>query len=206
MKFSSLLPKHFSNRKRTNMSLSGKVVIVTGGSKGIGKAVSQRLANDGASVVINFGHDASAAEETVKQIGADKAYAVQADVGSIAGVEKLVQATVEKFGKIDVIIPNAGIMPMKTVQTATEADFDRTFALNVKGPFFLAQVSTYTPWLDPQGLMHKGLVADDTHRKQSRTCPLGGGSSSSRLASTVRPPLRHPIHFTRLRRVRSTSW
>lgn len=125
------------------MSLSGKVIIVTGGSRGIGKAISQRLANDGASVVINFGHDASAAEETVKQIGADKAYAVQADVGSIAGVEELVRAAVDKFGKIDVIIPNAGIMPMKTVETATEADFDRAFSLNVKGPFFLAQVSSF---------------------------------------------------------------
>lgn len=122
------------------MSLSGKVIIVTGGSKGIGKAISQRLAQDGASVVINFSHDTSAAEETVKQIGSEKAYAVQADVGSVSGVEKLVKATVDRFGKVDVVIPNAGIMPMRTVDTTTEADFDRIFALNVKGPYFLVQV------------------------------------------------------------------
>lgn len=122
------------------MSLSGKVIIVTGGSKGIGKAISQRLAQDGASVVINFSHDALAADETVKEIGADKAYAVQADVGSIEGVEKLVNAAVDKFGRVDVVVPNAGIMLMKTVETTTEADFDRMFALNVKGPYFLAQV------------------------------------------------------------------
>ena len=123
------------------MSLTGKVIIVTGGSKGIGRAISQRVAEEGASVVINFSRDARAAEEVVESIGSDRALAVQADVGAVAGVEKLIEATVERFGKIDVLIPNAGILPMKTVGATTEEDFDRTFALNVKGPYFLAQVS-----------------------------------------------------------------
>ncbi|KAI7784310.1 short-chain dehydrogenase reductase [Diaporthe eres] len=121
------------------MSLSGKVIIVTGGSKGIGRAISQRLAQDGASVVVNFSRDASAADEVVQAIGQDRALAVQADVGSVAGVEKLVAATVERFGRVDVVIPNAGIMPMRTTGNTTEEDFDRAFALNVKGPYFLAQ-------------------------------------------------------------------
>jgi 3-oxoacyl-[acyl-carrier protein] reductase len=122
------------------MSLSGKVIIVTGGSKGIGRAISHRLAQDGASVVVNFSRDTSAADEVVKAIGPDRALAVQADVGSVAGVEKLVAATVERFGRVDVVIPNAGIMPMRTTGNTTEEDFDRAFALNVKGPYFLAQV------------------------------------------------------------------
>lgn len=123
------------------MSLAGKVIIVTGGSKGIGRAISHRLAQDGASVVVNFSRDASAADEVVTAIGgSDRALAVQADVGSVAGVEKLVAATVERFGRVDVVIPNAGIMPMRTVGNTTEEDFDRAFALNVKGPYFLAQV------------------------------------------------------------------
>lgn len=122
------------------MSLSGKVIIVTGGSKGIGRAISQRLAQDGASVVVNFSRDASAADEVVRAIGQDRALAVQADVGSVAGVETLVAAAVERFGRVDVVIPNAGIMPMRTTQNTTEEDFDRVFALNVKGPYFLAQV------------------------------------------------------------------
>lgn len=122
------------------MSLSGKVIIVTGGSKGIGRAISQRLAQDGASVVVNFSRDVSAADEVVQAIGQERALAVQADVGSVAGVEKLVAATVERFGRVDVVIPNAGIMPMRTTGNTTEEDFDRAFALNVKGPYFLAQV------------------------------------------------------------------
>jgi hypothetical protein len=126
--------------EKSNMSLAGKVIIVTGGSKGIGRAISHRLAQDGASVVVNFSRDASAADEVVKAIGSDKALAVQADVGSVAGVEKLVAATVERFGRVDVVIPNAGIMPMRTTGNTTEEDFDRAFALNVKGPYFLAQV------------------------------------------------------------------
>lgn len=125
---------------QNTMSLAGKVIIVTGGSKGIGRAISHRLAQDGASVVVNFSRDASAADEVVRAIGSDKALAVQADVGSVAGVEKLVAATVERFGRVDVVIPNAGIMPMRTTGNTTEEDFDRAFALNVKGPYFLAQV------------------------------------------------------------------
>ncbi|POS75515.1 3-oxoacyl-(acyl-carrier protein) reductase [Diaporthe helianthi] len=122
------------------MSLAGKVIIVTGGSKGIGRAISHRLAQDGASVVVNFSRDASAAEEVISAIGGpDRALAVQADAGSVAGVEKLVAATVERFGRVDVVIPNAGIMPMRTTGDTTEEDFDRAFAVNVKGPYFLAQ-------------------------------------------------------------------
>lgn len=127
------------------MSLSGKVIIVTGGSKGIGRAICQRLAQDGASVVVNFSRDASAADEVVRAIGPDRALAVQADVGSVAGVEKLVAAAVERFGRVDVVVPNAGIMPMRATQNTTEEDFDRTFALNVKGPYFLAQVCLPPP-------------------------------------------------------------
>lgn len=123
------------------MSLAGKVIIVTGGSKGIGRAISQRVAGQGASVIINFSHDAPAAAEVVESIGPDRAFSVQADVGTVAGVEKLVRATVERFGRIDVVIPNAGVMPMRTLEATTEEDFDRTFAVNVKGPYFLAQVS-----------------------------------------------------------------
>lgn len=136
------------------MSLSGKVVIVTGGSKGIGRAISRRLAQDGASVVVNFSRDASAADEVVRAIGSDRALAVQADVGSVAGVEKLVAAAVERFGRVDVVVPNAGIMPMRTTGNTTEEDFDRAFALNVKGPYFLAQVCVPHP-LNPFSLLDR---------------------------------------------------
>lgn len=88
---------------------------------------------------MNYGRDTSQAEQFVSKLGPDRAFAIQADAGSVAGVEKIVKETVEKYGRIDVLILNAGVLPMKTVETTTEEDFDKTFALNVKGPYFLVQ-------------------------------------------------------------------
>ena len=107
---------------------------------GIGKATAIRLAQDGASVVINYVSDSAAANEVVEKIGHNRAIAVQADAGSISGVETLVNATVKHFGKIDILIPNAGILPMKDLKSTSEHDFDQIYNLNVKGPFFLVQV------------------------------------------------------------------
>lgn len=88
---------------------------------------------------MNYGRDAAQAEKFASELGADHAFTVQADAGSIAGVDKMVQETVKRFGRIDVLILNAGVLPMKTVENTTEEDFDKTFALNVKGPYFLVQ-------------------------------------------------------------------
>ncbi|XXH04086.1 hypothetical protein Hte_010497 [Hypoxylon texense] len=125
-------------------SLSGKVAIITGASKGIGKASAIALARLGANVVINYSSDEQAAQAAlaeVKKAGAGDAILVRADVGTVAGVQSLVKQTVDTFSKIDVLVPNAGVLPMKDLEHTTEADFDRTFALNVKGPYFLAQAA-----------------------------------------------------------------
>lgn len=127
------------------MSLAGKVALVTGGSNGIGKACVERLAREGASVVINYNRDATSAEALVSAIGRDRALPIQADVSSITGIENLVDESVKKFGKIDIVMANAGVMPMRTVETATVEDFDNCFDMNVKGPYFLAQVSSPLP-------------------------------------------------------------
>ncbi|KAK1757766.1 60S ribosomal L40 [Echria macrotheca] len=121
------------------MSLAGKVFLVTGASKGIGKAVALRAAAEGASVVINYLSDKTAADGVVSEIGSDRALAVQADAGSLEGVDKLVAAAVDKFGKIDVVIPNAGWMPMGLLDNVSETNFDRIININVKGPLFLVQ-------------------------------------------------------------------
>lgn len=126
----------------SSKSLAGKVALITGGSKGIGKATALRLAKDGANVVINYASDANAAEEVVKEIGNDRCLAIKADAGSIAGVETLVKETMDRFGKIDILIPNAGILPMMDLEHTTENMFDRAITVNVKGPYFLCQVST----------------------------------------------------------------
>lgn len=125
-------------------SLRGKVAIITGASKGIGKATAIALARLGATVVINYASDEQAAKEAlaeVQKLGTGEGHLVCADVGTVAGVQSLVKQTVEAYSKIDILIPNAGIMPMKDLEHTTEADFDRVFAVNVKGPYFLAQVS-----------------------------------------------------------------
>ncbi|KAL8850029.1 MAG: hypothetical protein Q9221_005046 [Calogaya cf. arnoldii] len=119
--------------------LNGKVALITGASKGIGKATALRLAKDGASVVIGYSSDAGSADGLVKTIGADRALAVKADVSSLVEMEKLVKQAVDQFGKIDILIPNAGTAPMKDLEQTTEEGFDYTMAVNVKGPYFLCQ-------------------------------------------------------------------
>ena len=109
-------------------------------NSGIGKATALRLAQDGASVVINYASDSASANELVKQIGGNRALAVQADAGSVSGIETMVNATVKHFGKIDILIPNAGILPMKDLKNTSEEDFDQIVKLNIKGPYFLVQV------------------------------------------------------------------
>ncbi|ORY55933.1 uncharacterized protein BCR38DRAFT_451902 [Pseudomassariella vexata] len=122
------------------MSLQDKVVLITGGSKGIGRAIALRVASAGAKIVINYSRDRSAADSLASEIGStDRVLAVQADVSKIPEIEKLVDAAVAKFGKIDVLVPNAGTMPLQPLAAITEDLFDRTYALNVKGPLFLAQ-------------------------------------------------------------------
>jgi len=123
------------------MSLTGKVAIVTGGSRGIGAATAQRLAKDGAKVIITYSSDADGANALIKAIGGDRAIAVKSNAGKVADVEALVKKTVDTYGKIDIIVANAGILPYSSLETTTEAGYDTAFDLNVKGPYFLAQVS-----------------------------------------------------------------
>lgn len=125
----------------TTMSLSGKVALITGGTKGIGKATALKFVAEGAVVVVNYGRDATAAEALVKEVGSDKVLAVQGDAGKISDIEKIVAAAVEKFDKLDIVMANAAVMPMKDLEHITEEDYEGVMTLNVKGPLFLAQVS-----------------------------------------------------------------
>jgi len=121
------------------MSLEGKTALITGGTKGIGKATAIKFASEGASVVVNYGRDQAAADALVKELGSDRVLAVQGDAGKIPDIEKIVNAAVEKFGKLDIVMANAGVMPMKDLAHTTEQDYDTVMNLNVKGPYFLAQ-------------------------------------------------------------------
>lgn len=122
-------------------SLTGKVAIVTGASRGIGRAIAERLASDGASVVINYARSADEAQEVVKAIEekGGLAVAVQANLSQIADIRRLFQETSDRFGKLDILVNNAGVASYKPIAEATEEDFDKTFALNAKGTFFCLQ-------------------------------------------------------------------
>ncbi|KAF3397233.1 putative oxidoreductase [Talaromyces pinophilus] len=121
------------------MTLSCLVVVVTGASKGIGRAIALRAASDGASVVINYLSDSKGANAVVSEIGSNRAIAVQADISKVDEVDRLIDATVSQFGKIDILIPNAAFVPAVDMEGLSEEIFDRSFAVNVKGPCFLAK-------------------------------------------------------------------
>lgn len=121
-------------------SLTG-IAIVTGASRGIGRAIAERIAADGASVVINYLSSADEAQAVVKAIEekGSKASAVQANISQIADIRRLFQETVDRFGKLDILVNNAGLAIYKPIAEVTEEDLDKTFALNTKGTFFCLQ-------------------------------------------------------------------
>ena len=118
-----------------SLGLTGKVAIVTGGSRGIGRAVVDLLSSFGAKVVVNFVRDEQAATETValaRERGAE-AVAIQADVSQLTEAARLVNETLEHFGRIDFLICNAGIWEGAPVESISEELWDRTIAINLKG-------------------------------------------------------------------------
>ncbi|KAI9727168.1 MAG: hypothetical protein M1828_007369 [Chrysothrix sp. TS-e1954] len=123
-------------------SLAGKVALITGGTKGIGRSTAKILASRGASIAVSYSSDASAADAFVKELGGEeKTLAIKSDAGDISNNRQLVDAVVKKFGRIDILIPNAGWLPMMDLASTTEEAFDRAYSLNVKGPYFLAQAA-----------------------------------------------------------------
>jgi len=121
--------------------LNGKVALVTGASRGIGKGIAERLAKDGASIVVNYTRNADEARKVVAGIEAMgvKAVAVQADVGKVSDVRRLFQETEKAFGQLDILINNAGIFWAKPMADVTEDEYDQIFAINTKGQFFAMQ-------------------------------------------------------------------
>lgn len=125
-----------------------KTAVVTGASRGIGRAVALRLARDGFAIVVNFAGNVAKAEEAVAQIEADggRAVAVQADIARAVDVARLFDEAERAFGPVGVVVNSAGIMKMLPIATSSEDDLDATFATNVRGTFnVLKQAANRVP-------------------------------------------------------------
>jgi 3-oxoacyl-[acyl-carrier protein] reductase len=118
-------------------TLNGKVILVTGASRGIGAAIADKLATSGAKVIVNYAGGKEAADKTVSGIIANggDAIALQADVSKAEEVKNLFDLAIAHYGKIDVLVNNAGIMITKLLKDTTDEDFSRQFDINVKGTF-----------------------------------------------------------------------
>ena len=118
-------------------TLSGKVALVTGGSRGIGAAIAQRLARDGASVAITYSSSPQKAEEIVAAIRKDggQAIAIRADAADTAAVINSITYTVQSLGKLDILVNNAAIVAMAPIEELTMEDYERSIAVNVTGVF-----------------------------------------------------------------------
>jgi glucose 1-dehydrogenase len=125
------------------MSLHGKVAIVTGGNSGIGKAVVLALAEQGANIVIDYVSNPDAAEELEKQVVAlgDRAIGVDADVSKIEDLQMLVDRTIEAFGRLDIMVNNAGVETRTSILDTSESQYDHVMNINLKSAFFGTQIA-----------------------------------------------------------------
>lgn len=124
--------------------LKDKVAIVTGGSSGIGAGIARQLAADGARVIVNYASNRSSADKVVADIEAagGRAVAVAADVTNPSEVEALVNSAIGNFGRLDIVVNNAGIYQFARIENSTEALYRRQFDINVLGPLLLVGAAT----------------------------------------------------------------
>lgn len=123
-------------------NLNNKVALITGSGRGIGRAIAERYASLGANIVVNYTKDKATAEMTVSNLQAYgvKALAIQADIGQVTEVRNMFQRTLKEFGKIDIVVANAGIEVVNVATIdVTEEQYDKLFEVNTKGAFFTIQ-------------------------------------------------------------------
>src|SRR5713101_2578679 len=122
-------------------TLTGKMAIVTGASKGIGAAIAKGLAAAGAAVAVNYSADKEGAERTVSEITrkGGQAIAIRADVSTAAEVKRMFAAAKQAFGSVDVLVNNAGVFQFEPFEAITEKEFQREFDINVLGTILATQ-------------------------------------------------------------------
>lgn len=126
-----------------SLNLKDRVAVITGGSRGIGRKAAERMAEAGANVVVNYVRDERAARETVEAIkrGGGRALAVQADVARLNHAEKLIDEGRKHFGRVDVLICNAGIWEGAPVEELSEAQWDRAMEINLRGTWTVCRAA-----------------------------------------------------------------
>src|SRR4051794_9314121 len=133
------------------MKLVDKVALVTGGSQGIGEAISKRLAKDGATVAVNYSRNDAAAQKVVSDIEAagGTAKAFRGDCSNVADIQRLIDEVGQTFGHLDILVNNAGTFRTVPISKTTEEIWDEQIDLNLKGTFFCVQAAL--PWFRKQG-------------------------------------------------------
>ena len=118
-------------------SLNGKIVLVTGGARGIGKEIAKTLAREGAFVIVNYNHSKEKAEQTVKEIEEENGHAraVQCNVSEYEACGKMVEDIIKEYGRMDILVNNAGITKDGLIMKMSEQDFDKVIDTNLKGTF-----------------------------------------------------------------------
>ena len=162
-----------------NKKLTGKVALVTGGSRSIGAAIAKRLASDGASVVITYSASATQADEVVRDIqsAGGKALAVKADAADEKAVRAAVTKTVTEFGGIDILVNNAGALAIAPIEQFSIEDFDKSIAINVRGVFVATQEAS-KHLRDGGRIIHIGSTNSDR-------MPFAGGSVYALTKSAI---------------------
>jgi len=167
-----------------NLGLADRVAIVTGGSRGIGKAVVSLLASFGTHVLVNYRKDETAAAEVVNLAHSHnvKALALQADVAKLSDAERLLQQTVEHFGRVDFLICNAGIWEGAPVESISEELWDRTLDINLKGTWSVCRAAV--PIMKQQGFGRIVIVSSTAGQRGEANVSNYAASKGGQISFT----------------------
>lgn len=167
-----------------SLNLKDKIAVVTGGSRGIGKAAVDCFAKLGAHVVVNYRSDEHAARETAKSAEADgaKAITVQADVARLSEAKKLIDAAIKHFGRVDLLVCNAGIWEGAPIDEMTEEMWDRTLNLNLKGTWTVCHEAA--PHMKRQGSGRIVMVSSTAGQRGEGGVSHYGASKGGQIAFT----------------------
>ena len=160
--------------------LQDKVIIVTGGNSGIGKAIVERIARLGAKVVIDYRSHPEATEAIEQEIGelGGCSFGFQADVGKLEDLQRLIDAAVDRFGRLDVMVNNAGIETRTSILDTTPEDYDKVLNINLRGVFFATQYAAKQ--MIAQGGGGRIILA-----KLNAAIPMGRMAQPDEVASVV---------------------